>query len=193
MDTIIEPETDRIQLRQWKTRDYADFAAMSNDPKVMEFFPKTLNREESDAIVEKCKSLISQNGWGVWAAELKATKEFIGIIGLHVPTAKLPSSPCVEILWRLATPYWGRGYATEAAWAALEVGFETLELEEIVSFAVVDNVASRGVMERIQMTDTGVVFNHPDVPADSHLVNHCLYKMTQEKWLQHTERAKRKG
>jgi len=179
---IIEPRTERLQLRQWKPTDHEEFSIMSADPLVMEYFPSILSRSQSDAIADKCQSLIAENGWGVWAVELLDTKEFIGIIGLHIPSADLPSSPCVEILWRLARPHWGHGYATEAATAALQVGFEQLDLQEIVSFAVVNNHPSRAVMERINMIKTGENFLHPDVPTCSHLREHCLYKISRERW-----------
>lgn len=183
MIQIIEPRTERIQLRQWKFSDREPFAAMSADPQVMEFFPSTLNRPESDAIVDTCESLIAKRGWGVWAGELLETGEFIGLIGLHVPRADFPSSPCVEILWRLSISHWGHGYATEAAAAALKVGFELLGLQEIVSFAVPANLRSRAVMERLNMTDTGSTFDHPEVPVSSHLREHCLYKLSREEWI----------
>jgi len=182
MTKIIEPKTARIQLRQWIPTDFDPFAAMSADPQVMEYFPKPLSRSESDTIAEKCQSFIAENGWGVWAAELLESKEFIGMVGLHFPSSDLPCSPCVEILWRLARPHWGRGYATEAATAALKVGFEHLGLKEIVSFAVVHNHRSRAVMERLNMVDSGETFEHPDLPISSHLREHCLYKLSRENW-----------
>ncbi len=104
------------------------------------------------------------------------------MIGLHIPSADLPFAPCVEILWRLARPYWGYGYATEAARAALNVGFGQLDLKEIVSFAVVNNDRSRAVMERLNMFDTGETFEHPDVPKSSRLREHCLYRISKERW-----------
>lgn len=104
------------------------------------------------------------------------------MIGLHTSSASLPCSPCVEILWRLARPHWGNGYATEAAKAVLKVGFEALELQEIVSFAAVKNDSSRAVMERINMVNTGETFEHPDIPTPSHLKEHCLYKISQDNW-----------
>jgi RimJ/RimL family protein N-acetyltransferase len=182
MIQIIEPRTERLQLRQWVACDRGPFAAMSADPQVMEYFPDTLSRSESDALAEKCEALINERGWGVWAAELLETREFIGIIGLNIPRDDLPCSPCVEVLWRLARPYWGHGYATEGAAAALLVGFEQLELQEVVSFAVERNRRSRAVMERLCMTDTGETFEHPDVPEASNLRKHCLYRVTQDRW-----------
>lgn len=183
MNQIIEPRTERLLLRQWKISDREPFAAMSANPQVMEFFPSTLDRSESDAIVDACESLIAKRGWGVWAAELLETREFIGLIGLHIPSSDLPPSPCVEILWRLDPSHWGHGYATEAASAALKVGFEKLNLQEIMSFAAADNLRSRAVMERLNMTDTGENFEHPEIPESSQLREHCLYKISREKWL----------
>lgn len=91
-------------------------------------FPAPLERDESDALADRCQALIEQRGWGFWAVELKASAEFIGFLGLHVPIAELPFSPCVEIGWRLAFQHWHRGLATEAARGALEVGFDRLDL-----------------------------------------------------------------
>ncbi|MCF6441867.1 GNAT family N-acetyltransferase [Pseudoalteromonas luteoviolacea] len=183
MTEIIEPITKRLQLRQWKESDFPEFAKMSSDPEVMKFFPSTLNRVQSDSIAKTCQSLLVQQGWGVWAVEQRKTSEFVGIVGLHKPTATLPCSPCVEVLWRLARPHWGFGYATEAAGAALKVGFEDIGLNGIVSFAVVDNFASRAVMERIHMINTNVVFEHPDVPYPNSLKKHCLYKLSRDWWM----------
>jgi len=63
------------------------------------------------------------------------------------------------------------------------VGFEQLNLQEIVSFAVVNNHRSRALMERLNMIDTGEVFAHPDVPASSLLQQHCLYNISKVNWL----------
>ncbi|MCH6259147.1 GNAT family N-acetyltransferase [Puniceicoccaceae bacterium K14] len=184
---MLEPRTERLQLRQWKHSDRDAFASMSTDPQVMEYFPKTLSRIESDAIADKSEKLISERGWGVWAVELLESKDFIGMVGLHIPTAELPFSPCVEILWRLARSYWGNGYATEAANAVLRVGFEKLELEEIVAFAALKNKRSRAVMKRLGMVDTGETFTHPALPTNSSLREHCLYKISlkSEKNIKH--------
>lgn len=95
--------------------DRDPFAALNSDPRVMEFFPTPLTRAESDAMADRCESLIHECGWGFWAAELKTNGRFIGFVGLHTPSAQLPFSPCVEIGWRLAYEHWGKGLASEAA------------------------------------------------------------------------------
>jgi RimJ/RimL family protein N-acetyltransferase len=145
----------------------------------MEYFPATLTRTESDVVADRCQSLIEERGWGFWAAEYKATRDFIGFVGLHTPSAELPFSPCVEVGWRLAFSQWGKGLATEAAKEALRVGFHSLGLKEIVSFAAVGNLRSRAVMERLGMRESGT-FEHPQVPAGLGLRRHCLYRLAHE-------------
>ena len=176
MAGLIEPATARLRLRQWRSSDYAPFAQLNADPRVMEFFPSPLTREQSDALADRCASLISERGWGLWAIELKTDSSFIGFVGLHIPTAQLPFSPCTEIGWRLAFDYWGYGFATEAAQEALRIGFEVLGLEEIVSFTTVANRRSRAVMDRLGMTESGL-FEHPSVPVGSSLREHCWYRL----------------
>lgn len=104
MPGIIEFDTERLRLRQWQASDRAPFAALNADPAVMAFFPSLLTRAESDAMADRCASLITQRGWGFWAVELRRSGEFIGFVGLHQPSAELPFAPCVEVGWRLAAP-----------------------------------------------------------------------------------------
>lgn len=172
----IEFETERLLLRQWRPADREPFAALNADSRVMEFFPAPLTRAESDAIADRCESLIRERGWGFWAAELKASREFIGFVGLHTPSAELPFSPCVEIGWRLSRSHWGKGLASEAARGALRIGFVSLGLNEIVSFTAVGNFRSRAVMERLNMCESGT-FEHPQVAEGNSLRLHCLYRL----------------
>src|SRR5690606_16901137 len=113
-------------------------------------------------------------------------KRFIGFTGLSTP-ANLPCSPCVEIGWRLARACWGRGYGTEAARASLYFAFATLALEEVVAFTPIGNRASRALMEKLAMRDSGHNFQHPEVPYGHPLREHVLYRLTREQW----ERAPR--
>lgn len=177
MSKLIEPETERLQLRQWRPEDRAPFATLNADAQVMEFFPSTLDKATSDAMADRCQSLIAERGWGLWAVELKATGQFIGFVGLNIPAYELPFSPCVEIGWRLAKDFWGKGYATEAAKCALQVGFEQLELPEIVAFTTITNRRSRAVMERLGMELSPDYFDHPALAKDHPLLQHCLYRL----------------
>jgi RimJ/RimL family protein N-acetyltransferase len=174
--------TPRLKLRQWHDSDYAPFAAMCADPIVMEYFPALLTAEQSQAMVDKIMARIAERGWGLWAVEILETGAFAGFVGLHEPGYELPFSPCIEVGWRLDKAFWGKGYATEAGNAALEFGFNTLKLDEIVSFTAVPNVRSQAVMQRLGMRNTGENFDHPLVPEGDRLREHVLYKITQDQW-----------
>lgn len=178
----IEFETERLRLRQWRRSDYTPFAALNADPRVMACYPNTFDRKTSDALARHCREQIANNGWGFWAVELKASGAFIGFVGLHIPKADLPFAPCVEIGWRLAHFYWGKGYATEAAKGALRIGFEQLGLKEIVSFTMLKNARSRAVMERLGMQQEVDTFLHPMLPEQSPLREHVLYRLSREQW-----------
>ncbi len=144
----------------------------------MAHFPAPLTRAESDAMAKTASDLLTARGWGIWAIERKSDGCFLGMTGLHIPSAPLPFHPCVEITWRLARDAWGQGYATEAAQAALRYGFETIGLTEIVSFAVVGNARSLRVMEKLGMVRDGE-FDHPSLPEGSSLRRHALYRLRQ--------------
>jgi RimJ/RimL family protein N-acetyltransferase len=186
MTQIIELETDQLLLRQWKPTDRELFTKLNADPKVMEFFPNVLSREESDAMADRLQTLIEQQGWDLWAVEIKNTHQFIGYVGLHVPTYELPFNPCVEVGWRLAYEHWGQGYAPEAALVAIKFGFESLNLVEVVSFTALHNLRSQRVMEKIGMQRSPETFQHPNVPTESTLRKHCLYRLSRNNWLQQT-------
>lgn len=179
----MELHTTRLRLRQWHDEDRTPFAAMNADPAVREFFPGLQSREQSDASVDRARAHLAAHGWGWWAAEIVATGEFIGFIGLSTTPAALPFAPgVVEVGWRLARAHWGRGYATEGARAALAFGFERLRLDEIVSFTALGNLRSRAVMERIGMRNANADFDHPAV-AEGHAVRrHCLYRIRRDEW-----------
>ncbi|MCC9609545.1 GNAT family N-acetyltransferase [Blastopirellula sp. JC732] len=170
-------QTERLVLRGWNDADLAHFAELNADPLVMEFFPALLSRVESDAMAMRMQRHLDQYGWGLWAVEVRETGLFAGFIGLAEPKFQADFTPCVEIGWRLGTPFWRKGYATEGAAAVLAFGFGELGLGEIVSFTTESNWRSRRVMERIGMTrDPTGDFDHPSLPGESHLRRHVLYR-----------------
>jgi ribosomal-protein-alanine N-acetyltransferase len=177
------PLTERLELREWRDADLDPFAALNADPEVMRYFPDTLGRAESDALVERVRRHVDEHGYGLWALEVRATGQFVGFAGLALQTFPAPFTPAVEVGWRLARDAWGHGYATEAARVALALGFDELGLDEIVSMTAVGNARSRQVMERLGMTrDPADDFDHPNVPADSPLQPHVLYRLTSARW-----------
>ena len=116
---------------------------------------------------------------------MRETGGFIGFTGLLAATFPAPFTPTVEVGWRLARAAWGQGYATEAAEAALAVGFGDAGLEQIVSMTTPGNVRSRAVMERLGMTrDPDGDFEHPKIPAGHRLRTHLLYRLRRSAWLE---------
>jgi RimJ/RimL family protein N-acetyltransferase len=177
---MTELRTARLLLREWREADLEPFAAMNADPRVMEFFPSPLTREESDRLV--CERIVPQfarDGYGLWAVEVPGVTAFAGFVGLLEQTFPARFTPCVEVGWRLDARYWRRGYATEGARAALRYGFDVAGLDEIVSLTAVANVRSIAVMRRLGMTPAGE-FEHPNVPAGHPLRPHVLYRLRND-------------
>jgi 3-dehydroquinate dehydratase/shikimate dehydrogenase len=176
-DTALK--TDRLLLRRWRVGDLDPFAELNADPRVMELFPSTLTRGESDALADRITKHMDDQGWGLWAVEVPGIAHFIGFVGLS-PADDTLGNPSVEVGWRLAAPHWGHGYATEGALAALNFGFHELALNEIVSFTSAGNIRSRRVMEKIGMVHRPEEdFDHPRVPQTSPLRRHVLYRLTR--------------
>lgn len=179
MNPIIQ--TKRLILRQWHEEDLEPFAQLNANSQVMEYFPSTLSRQESDQMMKRMQTKIEERGWGWWAVSLAEDGKFIGFIGMNdVDQAIFPAhfAPAVEVGWRLDYPFWGKGYATEGALACLKYGFETLNLEEIVAFTAVQNMRSRAVMERIGMHHDSIDdFDHPKLPKEHKLSRHVLYRI----------------
>jgi RimJ/RimL family protein N-acetyltransferase len=189
-----EPQlrTRRLLLRRWRNEDRTPFAALNADPAVMEHFPATLRHDESDALVDRIEAGFEQRGWGLWAVEAPGSAPFVGFVGLNPATFDAPFTPAVEIGWRLAREHWGKGYATEGALAALAFGFDTLSLDEIVSFTTTANTRSRQVMERLDMQhDAADDFENPNVPVGDPSRPHVLYRLARNAWQRNAARAAR--
>lgn len=170
--------TPRLILRHWRPDDLEPFAALNADPVVMEYMLTRLDRAASDAFAQRIMDGHARHGFGLWAVEVPGIAPFVGFVGLSVPGWQGHFMPCVEVGWRLARPYWGKGYATEAAAAAIRYGFAGAGLREIVSFTFMGNLRSRAVMARLGMTrDPADDFDHPLVPKGNPLRPHVLYRL----------------
>jgi RimJ/RimL family protein N-acetyltransferase len=175
----------RVRLRAWREDDLEPFATLNADQRVMEHYPAPLTRAESDDLVRRVIPQFGTHGFSLWAVELPGAAPFIGYVGLLRPTFETRFTPCVEIGWRLAFPFWGYGYATESARAVLAFGFGEAGLDEIVSFTVPANRRSVAVMERLNMTQDGE-FNHPRLPHGHPLQRHLLYRLSKKTWRRDT-------
>ncbi|MBX2825498.1 MAG: GNAT family N-acetyltransferase [Gammaproteobacteria bacterium] len=177
-------ETDRLRLRQWIDADIEPFIALNQDKRVMRYFPNLYSEAETRNMISLCQKSIDENGWGFWAVDLKSTQEFIGMVGLNRIPDDIPLDDTLEVGWRLASPYWGKGYATEAARASLDYAFTTLNSECVVAFTAKDNHPSRRVMERLGMKKRLEGFFHPRLEQDHPLGEHVVYDITQSRFVE---------
>jgi RimJ/RimL family protein N-acetyltransferase len=156
--------TERLILRRWTDDDREPFAELNADPEVMRYFPNTLTKLESDALVDRIKQGFVTNGFGLWAVQVDG--RFAGFTGLNRTSFTTPMGPHVEIGWRLAKWAWGHGYATEAAGRVLTAAFENFGMTEVFSFTTETNKKSEAVMQRINMSRRiDLDFDHPNTPG----------------------------
>ncbi len=180
---MMKIESPRLILRSWKESDIAPFASMNQDPKVMEFFLSISSPEESEAMANRFQKQIDDKGYGPWAVELKSTGEFIGFIGLLIVAPHFHFAPAIEAGWRLSQKHWGQGLATEGAIEVLQIAFEDLNLEEVVSMTAALNLPSQRVMQKIGMNHLAADdFNHPKIEQNHPLCKHVLFRAKREIW-----------
>jgi RimJ/RimL family protein N-acetyltransferase len=180
---MIIVETERLTLRNWREDDRNLFREINRDEKVTAFFPYRRSHAECDLLFNYNRNMIAETGLGFYALADRQTDEAMGYCGLAKadPPSILPDGS-VEIGWRLATRFWGKGYVTEAAACLLEYGRHTLGHPVIHAFAVHDNHRSIAVMRRLGMQHLpDEDFDHPKVP-DTHpqLKRHVLFRTSDD-------------
>lgn len=173
--------TSRLLMRRWQDSDREPFAALNADQHTMRFFPRTLDRAASDAMIDRIEQRFESQGFGLWALEIVRTGQFIGFTGLNPMPDDVPGAGGMEVGWRLARPAWHHGYATEAARAALEVAFGGLEMAEIYSMTAVLNEPSQAVMRRLGLTEFAR-WSHPQIPEGSPLRPHVTYRLIGDRY-----------
>lgn len=181
---MIITQTPRLIIRNWEERDRDLFHEINSDAQVMEYFPFIRTRSQSDDMFDRIQSTIRETGFGFYALERRDDGHCIGFTGLaRVDMQPIFAAGTVEIGWRLAPPYWGQGFVSEAANHLIKYGFDELKLAEIVSFAVSTNQRSIAVMQRIGMKhDAEDVFDHPRIGDDqAHLKRHVTYRIKADK------------
>ncbi|MEI8703445.1 GNAT family N-acetyltransferase [Mesorhizobium sp. ISC15] len=179
----MELRTQRLLMREWRDEDVEPFAQMNDDSRVIRYIARLADRIAINAWINAQRHHFKRYGYGLWALEALDAAGFMGFCGLINVPYVAHFTPAVEIAWRLHPNCWGRGYATEAAVAALAFGFQNLKLDQIVSNAAVDNVESRRVMERIGMShDPKDDFDHPLKAVDDPLRRQVLYRITFLDW-----------
>ena len=141
--------TERLILRKFTPQDAQDFYNLNNDPEVLKFTGDLPFSSVSEAeVFLKNYDAYKKYGIGRWAVILKSNLEFIGFCGLKYH----PDKDIVEIGYRISKHFWGRGFATEAAKASIQYGFEKLGYKKIFAHVHQENIASQRVLGKIGMT-----------------------------------------
>ncbi|TMJ21644.1 MAG: GNAT family N-acetyltransferase [Alphaproteobacteria bacterium] len=140
--------TARLSLRPWREEDRSAFAALNADPDVTWDLGGPLSRADSDAKFDRYVATFERHGFSRWAIE-DSQQAFVGYAGVMPSSGEHPLGPHAEMGWRLVRPAWGKGYATEAARAAIADGFSRVGLAEMLAYTSANNVRSQGVMARL--------------------------------------------
>lgn len=150
---IVTLETERLLLRAFRDGDLDAYAAMCADPEVMRYIGarSVLSRDDAWRQMAMFAGHWQLRGFGLWAVEERATGAFVGRVGLYCPEGW----PDRELAWTLARPHWGKGYALEAARAALAYAFETLGWPRVISLVDPDNKRSIRLAERLGERSAG--------------------------------------
>jgi len=176
--------TKRLTLRLWQPEDAERFYQLSQDPLVQKFIPFPVSREKATQLVADMNDCFAKHHYTLWIVEEKASKAFMGYVGLSPVSPSMPYAPGPEIGWRFASPFWGKGYATEAAQACLNYVFTKLDLQEVVALTNPSNTRSLRVMEKLGMHYVaGHDFLHPKLDPTHPLALFVVYKITRTTFL----------
>ncbi len=148
MDSVVIA-TERLNLRTMTTQDISDLLQIFLDPVAMRFYPSTMTAAEAMGWIQRTLNNYDTYGVGFWVVEEKATGRFLGQCGI-IPQ-ELEGMRQMEIAYLLARREWGHGYATEAALACKQYGFNTMGYHKLISLIDVRNTPSIRVAERIGM------------------------------------------
>jgi ribosomal-protein-alanine N-acetyltransferase len=169
-------ETERLILRPFRETDRDAAFQVNADGRVSNWLGGPIDRAGSDAMIDRCNAHIRTHGFGFWAAEYRPEARLIGMIGVRHMPPDLPPAPAIEVGWRLAFDYWGRGLASEGASASIEWAFRHLWIDQVVAISSVANRASQTVMRRCGMIeDSSRAFAHPRFADDHPLSHHVVY------------------
>lgn len=168
-------KSTRLGFRNWHLNDLDTLAKINDDDDVMEFFPFKPTKSDTEDFIFRMQNMQQEKGFSYFAVDLLENNECIGFIGLCEQNYLVDPKPFVDIGWRLKKSTWGKGYATEGAFACLDFGFNKLGLQTIYSVAPEINTKSESVMKKIGMVQVEV-FDHPKLLNYNRLRRCVLYK-----------------
>ncbi|UZO79610.1 GNAT family N-acetyltransferase [Aquimarina sp. ERC-38] len=172
-------KSKRLGFRNWTNKDKLRMSEINSDPQVMEFFPGTLSKEQTEGFIDRMKKQYVKSGFCYFAVDKLENSEFIGFIGISEQNFKADFTPCVDIGWRLAPKEWGKGYATEGARKCLDFAFKTIGLKSINSICPEINHKSKRVIEKLGMKKVQT-FKHPLLKDYKTLESCVLYELKRK-------------
>ena len=162
----------------WSLDDLDDLFQLNSDEEVMEHFPKTLTKEETETYIIRMQNHYKKHGYNYYATEIKDSGELIGFIGLAYQDFESDFTPNVDIGWRLKKSAWGKGYATEGAKKCLDIAFNQLHINKVISTCTLGNKSSEKVMQKIGMKKISK-FEHPKLEEYPEMQPCLLYEITR--------------
>jgi RimJ/RimL family protein N-acetyltransferase len=168
-------ETPRLLMREWRAADFEILATFYSDPETMKFLGGTMERGEAWRSLAAGIGHWHLRGYGAWAVERRDDGALVGRVGMIHPEGW----PGLEVGWTLGRPYWGKGYASEAAEAAIRYAFLTQPVDRVISCIDPDNTASQAVARRVG--ETRGEFTHIRSGGKDHPVD--IWYITRDVWL----------
>ncbi|MEU8777901.1 GNAT family N-acetyltransferase [Streptomyces sp. NPDC048606] len=170
---MTEIRTPRLLLRRWSDDDLAPLSEINADPEVMHWIGdgSVLDLDGTAGAIERWEEEWDDEGFGIFAVELLASGELIGAVGLSAPEGPTELEHQVGISWRLGRPFWGQGYASEAAQATLEFALQDRGLDRVVCANRAGHEASANVIRKLGMTEDATV---PDPVSGGLLTLHSI-------------------
>ncbi|MGW2675737.1 GNAT family N-acetyltransferase [Streptomyces sp. NPDC001436] len=150
---MTEIRTPRLLLRRWNDDDFVPLLEITSDPDVMRWIGEgsVLDPDETAETIERWEEERDDEGFGVFAVELLGSGELIGAVGLTAADELPGTRHQVQIVWRLGRPFWGQGYASEAAQAVLEFALQDRGLDRVVAINRIGNEQSANVIRKLGM------------------------------------------
>jgi RimJ/RimL family protein N-acetyltransferase len=174
-------DTERLTLRDWRAEDWPEFWAATNTPAVMRWLGGVQDAGQRAAGQARIESYRAEHGHTFWALERREDGALLGFCGLKRSNQAGGPQGMMEVGWRLREDAWGKGYAKEAAAAALDLAFSRFGAKEVIALTVDGNSASWGLMLRLGMERRADLdFTNADFdPGNPRII---AYAITREAW-----------